>query len=139
MKPYYWALLSALTWGCAPIFEKLGLAKVPVFMGLFYRCLGVFLGAVLLMFLKFDTFKETITHVPSGWWYLLVGGFLASIVGQIFFYHALKEGEASLVVPIGAAYPLIAFLLGIIFLGEKFTLMKSFGLIFVLIGVFLLK
>ena len=139
MKPYYWALLSALTWGCAPIFEKLGLAKVPVFMGIYYRCLGVVLGAVLLMIFKFDIFKESIVHVPQGWWYLVIGGFLASIIGQIFFYHALKDGEASMVVPVGAAYPLIAFILGIIFLGEKITLAKSLGLVFILVGVFLLK
>ena len=139
MKPYYWALLSALTWGCAPIFEKLGLSKVPVFMGIYYRCLGVVLGAFLLMILKFDIFKESILHVPQGWWYLVMGGFLASIVGQIFFYHALKDGEASLVVPVGAAYPLVAFILGIIFLGEKITLAKSCGLIFIILGVFLLK
>ena len=139
MKPYFWALLAALAWGCAPIFEKLGLSKIPVFNGLFYRCLGVFLGALVLMLFKFDTFKETISHAPSGWLYLVIGGFMASIIGQIFFYHALKDGEASLVVPLGAAYPLIAFILGIIFLGEKVTLAKSFGLVFVLLGVFLLK
>ena len=139
MKPYYWALLSAVVWGCAPIFEKLGLSKIPVFPGLYYRCLGVIFGTILLVVLNFDAIKGSIVQLSPGWWYLAAGGFLASIVGQIFFYHALKDGKASLVVPIAATYPLISFLLGILFLGEKFTIAKSCGLGFVLIGVFLLK
>ena len=139
MKPYYWALLAALAWGCAPILEKLGLVKTPVFVGIFYRCLGVIIGAVILMIFKFDVFKESLAQVPHGWLYLVLGGLLASVVGQIFFYHALKEGEASLVVPLAAAYPLISFILGIFFLGEKVTWAKVAGLFFVLLGVVLLK
>ena len=139
MKPYYWALLSAVAWGCAPIFEKLGLMKVPVFAGLFYRCLGVVIGLLILILFKFEIFKESIVHIPQGWWYLAAGGFLASIIGQIFFYHALKDGEASLVVPLAASYPLISFILGILFLGEKITLAKSMGLVFILLGMILLK
>ena len=139
MKPFYWALLSALTWGCAPILEKIGLVKIPVFTGIFYRCLGVILGALILVLFKFDVFKESIVQWPQGWGFLVAGGLLASVVGQIFFYHALKDGEASLVVPLAATYPLISFLLGILFLGEKVTLAKSFGLVFVLLGIFLLK
>lgn len=139
MKPYFWALLSAVIWGCAPILEKLGLVKIPVFTGIFYRSLGVLLGALILILFKFGAFKESVTSLPQGWGYLVAGGLLASVVGQIFFYHALKGGEASLVVPVAATYPLISFLLGILFLGEKVTWAKSFGLGFVLFGIFLLK
>jgi len=64
---------------------------------------------------------------------------MASILGQIFFYNALKTGEASKVVPIAGIYPLVAFLVGIIFLGESFTLMKATGVTFVILGLFLLR
>ena len=59
--------------------------------------------------------------------------------GQIFFYNALKLGEASRVVPLGATYPLISFILAVFLLGEKFTLAKLGGIILVLSGIFLLK
>ncbi len=139
MKPFYWALGAAFIWGCAPILEKLGLAKAPVFAGLFYRSLGVVIGAFLLLIFKFTLIKESLMVPPQGWGLLIAGGFLASIVGQIFFYHALKDGEASLVVPLAASYPLVAFILGTIFLGEKVTLAKLSGMLLVVAGVFLLK
>ena len=134
-----WALLAALSWGFAPMFEKFGLAKIPVMTGLFYRCIGVVVGLVFLVIFNSSAIKNSLATGVDGWWYLVLGGFMASIVGQIFFYHALKGGEISQVVPIGAAYPLISFILGLIFLGEKFTLAKAGGLACVMVGVVLLK
>jgi len=139
MKPFYWALGAAFIWGCAPILEKLGLAKAPVFAGLFFRSMGVVIGTGLLLVFKFGVIKESLVSPLQGWGLLIAGGFLASILGQICFYHALKDGEASLVVPLAASYPLIAFMLGTIFLGEKITLAKLSGMLLVVLGVFFLK
>ena len=139
MNPYLWALLAAFTWGFAPIVEKIGLAKVPAMTGLFYRSVGVMIGLLILGIWQMEGVKATIGHGLGTWGYLVAGGFLASIIGQIFFYNALKFGEASQVVPIGASYPLLSFLLGVLFLGEKLTLAKAAGMLLVIAGVFLLK
>ncbi len=139
MSPFLWAVLCALVWGIVPILEKLGLAKVPVMAGLFYRCLGVLMGTVVLYFWQMDAIKEIFPKEGRGIIFLMAGGILASVVGQIFFYHALKSGEASQVVPIAAAYPVVSFILGIFFLGEQFTLAKLSGLLFIGLGIFLLK
>ncbi len=139
MKPYLWALLAAFTWGFAPILEKLGLSKIPAMTGLFYRSFGVMLGMMILGVWQMEGVKATLGQGLGTWGYLVAGGFLASIIGQIFFYNALKHGEASQVVPIGASYPLLSFLLGVLFLGEKLTLAKASGMVFVIVGVFLLK
>ena len=139
IKPFFWALLAALTWGCVPILEKLGLAKIPVFAGLFYRCIGVMLGFGLLLLFKFNIIKDSFGGMSYSWIYLIAGGFLASFVGQIFFYHALKSGEASRVTPLAATFPLITFVLGVLFLGEKITLSKVIGMLCVIAGVLFLK
>ena len=139
MQPYLWALLTACVWGCVPIIEKLGLTKLSVFVGLFYRSIGVILGAVILFAFNVPGIKQAFFNEPRGWIFVLLGGLAASVLGQLFFYHALKYGEASQVVPMAAAYPLISFILGIIFLGENFTLQKMFGIFSVLIGIWLLK
>ncbi len=139
MKPYYWAILTALTWGLAPILEKLGLAKIPVWPGLFFRTMGVFVGCFLLVLFKFDEIKQGICSLPSGWYYLLAGGLCASIVGQIFFYNALKTGEASKMIPLAGAYPLLSFILGLIVFKEHLTLAKALGVGCVVLGVFLLR
>lgn len=139
MKPFLWAILAAMTWGFAPILEKLGLMKIDAFVGLFYRSLGVVVGAILLGAFQLATIKTTWLDLSSNWIYLVGGGFLASIVGQIFFYNALKTGQASQVVPVAASYPLISFVLGVIFLGETVTLAKLTGLVLIILGVFFLK
>ena len=139
MNWFIWSLLTALTWGCVPLFEKFGLLKIDPLVGIFYRCLGVVVGIVVLMFWQWRAIKSSLAEWPSGLWFLVLGGFLASVVGQIFFYHGLKTGEASKVVPLAGAYPLISFILAIIFLGEKLTLGKALGLGFILIGIFFLR
>lgn len=70
---------------------------------------------------------------------LMLGGLLASVVGQIFFYNALKLGEASKMVLVGGSYPVITFLLGILIFGESVNFYKILGAILVMIGLLLLK
>jgi len=139
MKPYLWAILTALTWGCVPLIEKVGLVKIDPIIGLFYRCMGVIIGITLLLMFRGQDIKASLSQLPVGAAFLVLGGFLASVVGQMFFYHALKSGEASRVVPISGAYPLITFVLGMLFLHEKITLAKAGGIACILTGVFLLK
>ncbi|MBL7132374.1 MAG: EamA family transporter [Candidatus Omnitrophica bacterium] len=137
---FFWAMLSAIVWGIVPILEKIGLSKVHPDTGLFLRCFGVIFGAAILLILKFNSLKIELASVSTKTvFFLISGGFLASFVAQLFFYRALKLGEASKVVPVGAMYPLVAFILALIFLGEKFTIAKFFGLCFVLLGVALLR
>jgi bacterial/archaeal transporter family protein len=139
MSAFVWSLLAALSWGCAPILEKMGLAKMDPMVGLFYRCAGVAIGTIPLLAWQWQGVKSSFSQGSHGLWLIVLGGFVASVVGQFFFYHALKAGEASRVVPLAACYPLISFILAIMIFGEKATLAKSAGLAFILLGIFLLK
>lgn len=139
MKPVLWAILTALVWGIVPILEKTGLMRVEPLGGLFFRCLGVSLGLIFLLIFN----KNSVQHVLGNfhWSYLLLilGGFLASFIGQIFFYNALKTGDASRVTPLAGAYPLVTFILALFFFGEKLTLGNSLGILLILSGIFFLK
>ena len=139
MKPYLYAILCALTWGCVPIIEKLGLAKISVWQGLFFRCAGVLVGIIVLTIFKFSEVKEAIVNTPQRWYLLSIAGIMAAFIGQIFFYNAIKTGEVSKVVPISGSYPLISFLIGVLLFGEKLTLAKAGGMSLVVMGVMLLK
>ena len=139
MAAYIYAILTAVVWGCVPMIEKMGLMKIPPMVGLFYRCMGVIVGIILLLLLKGRDIRHSLADLHAGMLFLVIGGFLASVVGQLLFYHALKEGEASRVVPLAAAYPLVSFLLGVIILNEKVTLAKAGGILCILAGVLLLK
>ncbi|MFH1655867.1 MAG: EamA family transporter [Candidatus Omnitrophota bacterium] len=139
MQAFYWAILAALVWGTAPLLEKMGLMKIDVLPGLFWRIFGVLIGLALLLVFKFSVVKEALSAKPQTIVLIVLGGFLASFVGQIFFYKALKLGELSRVVPLAATYPVVTFILGILFLSEKITLTKLSGVALVISGILLLK
>ncbi|HOX54059.1 MAG: EamA family transporter [Candidatus Omnitrophica bacterium] len=139
MQPFYWALLTAFFWGAAPLFEKFGLSKIEPFPGLIIRCLGVILGLILVVIFRSQTVKEAIVAKPQAAIFIMLGGILASVVGQMFFYRALKFGELSKVVPVAAGYPIISFILGVLFLSEKISIAKISGVGLIVLGTILLK
>lgn len=138
MNSFYWAALAAFVWGIAPILEKSGLVKIAPMAGLFYRCLGVLLGfLILLLFIvKPEEIRTADLRSAS---LLVLGGFLASFIAQIFFYNALKSGSVSTVVPLSGSYPLIAFMLGVLLLGESFNIPKLIGVVLIVAGIWFLK
>ncbi|MFC1753195.1 EamA family transporter [Thermoproteota archaeon] len=139
-QAFIFALLTALVWGLVPAIEKVGLTRVQPNVALLVRSCGVIFGAALLLLFKFNSIKaEFLDVTPRTVFFLVSGGLLASIVAQLFFYRALKFGDTSKVVAIAGTYPLVSFLLALIFLGEKFTLVKFLGIFFVLLGVVLLR
>ena len=70
---------------------------------------------------------------------LILAGVLASFVAQISFYHGLKLGEVSRVVPISGTYHVVAFILGILIFKEAITVQKIIGVLLVVSGVWFLK
>ena len=138
MDAYLWALLTACIWGVVPILEKLGLHRVDPFTALFYRCFGVLIGMILLG--AFIVKPAQIKAVDARSMILLVvSGFLASFVAQITFYHGLKIGDVSRMVPVSGTYPLIAFVLSFLILGESFTLARLGGITLIVAGAWMLR
>jgi len=138
MNAFWWAILTAAIWGCVPLLEKMGLVRTSPLVGLFYRSLGVLIGIVMLSCFMVKPAQLKSIDLKSAS-FLILGGFLASFVAQLCFYHSLKTGEISRVVPVSGSYPLIAFLLGILFLGETLTLSKLVGVSLVVAGIIFLK
>ncbi len=138
MNAFWWAILTAVIWGCVPLLEKSGLVKTTPFVGLFYRSLGVIIGICILSLFMVKPQELKAIDLKSAS-FLILGGFLASFVAQICFYHSLKVGEISRVVPVSGTYPLIAFLLGVLLLGEAMTLSKLVGVSLIVAGVIFLK
>ncbi|MBF0252776.1 MAG: EamA family transporter [Candidatus Omnitrophica bacterium] len=139
MTAFLWAILCACIWGVVPIMEKAGLGdKVDPFVGLFYRSLGVVIGIILLKLFVVKT--EALKAVDAKSIILLVlSGLLASFIAQIAFYHALKIGEVSKVVPIAGTYYLITFVIGIVFMGEAVTATKVIAMGMIVAGAWLLR
>ena len=137
MTAFLWALVAALIWGLTSVVEKYVLIKIDPLPGLFFRCLGVLLGVILMgtVILKPSQIKTVDFRSAA---LLIVAGFFGSFIAFIAFYKGLKMGELSVVVPVAGSFYLIAFLLGIFVLGEALTAFKILGVIFITVGIWLL-
>ncbi|SDC34915.1 transporter family protein [Melghirimyces thermohalophilus] len=131
------ALLAAFSFGVAPIFEKLGLARTEPSVALFIRAGVTTLGiSVYLFFLakggkvEFPDF-HSIVHI-------LLGGVFGVLFAQFFYFKALQYGEVGRVMPVVGSFPVLAFLLSVIVFGETVTFTKMIGSILVVAGVILL-
>jgi transporter family protein len=133
-----WALIAAVIWGTVPLLEKVGLGGGNAFVAVFARTAGLLLGA-LLCALWWSPW-QALGNLPLRSFLLLgAGGFLASFVGQLAFYQALKQGHVSLVTPLAGTYPLVALILSWLVLREPITTGRATGALLIVLGAILLR
>ena len=139
MSAFVWALITAGIWGIVPVMEKTGLTSpVPPVLGVMIRSMGVAAG-LLVLSLAMPPWQALRGVSWTTALLLAGGGLLASIVGQLAFYHALKHGALNQVTPVAGAYPLVAALLGWALLREPVTMPRLLGAVCVVLGVILLR
>ena len=144
MKPELMALLTGICWALGSFFGKKGLnlANLDPQVGLVVR-LGVSLIVVILIALpKLSQIGQafTIDDGKRGLLNLfLFEGVLAGSVGMIFFYHAIKAGQLTKVMPLAFLTPLWGFLLGWLVSGEQLTLLNSVGAGLAIVGILILS
>lgn len=138
-KGYLFAVLTALIWGLAPVVEKLGLSgRMDPYMGVVVRTIPIaIIGLLGLVFM--GRLGELSSIDTRSALLVMAGGLLAGFVGQITYYTALKSGEASVVVPVAATYPLVALVVSLVVLGEAMSFQKLAGVLLVVGGVALLR
>jgi len=138
MSGFGWALVTAAIWGIVPLMEKLGLNHASPTIGVMVRSLGIGVGFIVCACL----WSPWAAMRALGWPTIALlagGGLLASFVGQMAFYHALKSGTLSQVAPVAGVYPLVAALLGWWVLREPITLSRGLGVLCVVAGLILLR
>lgn len=82
-------------------------------------------------------FGQVSLHFNAGTLPGIASGVLAS-TALIAFYIALGRGDASVVVPVASAYPIVTLILAAIFLAEPITLLRAGGALLVIVGVALI-
>jgi bacterial/archaeal transporter family protein len=139
MDAFSLAFLAACVWGSSAFLEKMGVNGGDPMAGVLARSTGVVVGT-LAYALAWPRAVQALPRMPfKSFLCFALGGILASVIGQIFFYQALKKGEIGRVAAVGGAWPAIAFILGLLFLGEPFSWRKTAGVTLVLFGVILLR
>ena len=131
----FWALLSALFAALTAIFAKVGLEEIGADLASFIRTIVILPALALFIFTtgQFQPFSELSAR---SLWFLLLSG-LATALSWLAYFRALKLGEASQVAPIDKLSVVFVVLLGVLFLGEKFTPANWLGIALMLAGAFL--
>lgn len=134
---FFLALFGMVCWGIAPIFAKIGLKNVDPLSGLVLRTIiasSVVCGWVLMS----GSFTKVSSIPANSWWLIAVEALLATLVGDLAYYAAIKKGDVSLVTIIMSSSPLITILCSVLFLGEHITLVRIIGAGLVMIGIVLI-
>lgn len=137
MNVFLICMLCALVWGIAPIFEKISLQHTSSFVALTIRSIAT---SIVLITISFAMGKHTeIISVDSkSLLFILVGGFFG-ILGLFLYFVALKQADASRVVPLVNVFPLFTAFYSVALLGEKLTVSKWVGIAFIIAGIILLN
>jgi transporter family protein len=138
MQAFLFALLTALFWGAATVLDKLALAKLQPLAGVLIRSVAI---SVVALAVAGATIRDRVWEGIDArtWFFIIASGMCSGLIGQWTYYKALKYAEASRVVPIVGGYPLVAFLLAVLMLGESVTAQKLCGAALVVAGIILLR
>jgi len=137
-QAFLFALLTAVFWGAATVLDKLALARLQPLVGVAVRSMAIALVACMALGM---TMRERVWEGidARSWVFIILSGMLSGLLGQWTYYKALKYAEASRVVPVVGAYPLVAFALAVLLLGESVTVQKLCGAGLVVAGIVLLR
>lgn len=132
-NPYIILGLLAIIWGSSFILMKEGLKFYSSYQIAAMRI--SFSGLALIPFVNW----KKLDIKRSDYKYFIISGFLGSAIPAFLFPLAQTRISSSLAGAINGLTPLFALIVGVIFLGVKFSRLKAFGVIFGLIGaVFLI-
>lgn len=137
MWPMILALAAAICWGLAPIAAKLALNRVSPIVGMGVRSLiaAVMVSAWLLATGHFRA-MPSLSGRPAVW--LLIEAILATVVGDAFYFYALKHGHPGQVSLVLASSPLVTLGVAVLLLGESLSAVKVAGAILIVGGLLLI-
>lgn len=135
---YALLLVSVLLWGSTPIVEKLALGASDPLTGLFIRTALAAAAIAVTVAVKSGWSAVAAAGVRG---LLLWGasGILASFVGMLTYFAALRRLPAGKVVPISACYPLVTAVLAVLVLGEELSARRILGTVLIVLGVWLVS
>ncbi|WP_457550341.1 EamA family transporter [Archaeoglobus sp.] len=137
MKGEILALVSALLWGIAPLFDKYVVSTgVSPYLANLIRVSGalMFLAIVTFVAKDYSYAKLTIKSIT----FLLIAGIIASGVAMIVYFQALKLSQASRIVPITSIYPLFTVIFSALLLGENVSPKVVIGAVLIVVGLSLI-
>jgi transporter family protein len=139
MKVYLYTGLAVLVWGIVVVIEKAIIDKINPWALIFWHVVGAGICISILMFSS-SSLRSTLT-APSTKIIVIacITGLLGGFLGVFLYFKALALGEASVIIPLTATYPVVTMLVAYVALREPITLMKFLGTALIVGGCFLIS
>ncbi len=133
------SLVTILVWGIGSTLDKYVIGAFPSPLSL-VSLRAVVIGGVFIAYgLLTGRFSEVAATPVWAVTLAILAAVIGPILGQVAYYLALAVDEASRVVPVTSAYPIVLAILSFAFLGEKLTWTKGTGIVLVVVGILLLS
>lgn len=130
------AFIGMVCWGITPVFVKLGLKSLDPHIGLAIRTATTTL--ILSGWMICDGSFSKLGEVPfAALLFLMIEAVLATFVGDLAYFAAIKRGDVSLVAIILSCSPLVTVLISMLFLKEAVTVTRVIGAVLIIAGIFL--
>lgn len=130
------AFLSAFFAGMTSILAKCGIKKTDSNVATFIRTLVVLPLSLLMALIVNPNFS--LGAVSSKTLVFLVLSGLSTGASWLCYFRALSKGDINKVVPIDKSSTVLTIILAVVFLGEKVTVYKTLGVVFMAIGTLLM-
>lgn len=133
---FFPALLSAVFAGLVAIFGKIGVREVDSTTATTARAIIMCLFLLSVMCFR-GSFNQLSTIPGKSWLFVALAG-LCGALSWLFYFEALKNGDATKVAPIDRLSIVITAVLAWFFLGEKVSITVVAGLVLIVIGAVLI-
>ena len=131
-----YALLTALFTSLATILGKIGIKDINPNLGTMLRTIIILVIIWGVIFIKKE-YKDIHNINKKNILFIVLSG-LSTGLSWLFYFMALKEGEASIVFPIEKLSAAVAILISVIFLKEKLDKKGKLGFCLIICGTLLL-
>ncbi|WP_274630421.1 EamA family transporter [Arvimicrobium flavum] len=125
----FWALLSAIFAALTAIFAKVGVHDIDSDYATLIRTVVIF--GVLAALLAATGRLQVPTAIPGNTYLFLVLSGLATGASWVCYFRALKLGDAAQVAPIDKLSVVLVAVFGVVFLGERLTLVNWIGVMLI--------
>jgi transporter family protein len=135
-----WSLATIVLWGAWGLVSKVASNGVDVYANQLLYTVGL---APLMIFVAWTVHKRSPGEKTEGRRKGIFWAFLTGILGGLgnlaFFQALVKGGEASIVSPVTALFPMVTVLLAVLFLKERLGRTQWAGLALAFVAIYLLS
>jgi bacterial/archaeal transporter family protein len=135
-----WSLATIVLWGVWGLVSKIASNGVDVYVNQLLYTVGL---APLMIFVAWTVWKHSPRESPEarrkGVFWAFLTGILGGLGNLAFFQALVKGGEASIVAPATALFPMVTVLLAVLFLKERLGRTQWGGLALAFVAIYLLS